>query len=196
MNTAQRGYYMISMVFLMLLLSAPSVTVPPPEAVQTCREAAGELASGLMKELTAAMTAGGAPAALSVCREKAPAIAAALSREKGLTVRRTALKVRNPENRPDEWEVAVLKEFERRLAAGEDPAAVEHAEVVTAEGKRAVRFMRAIPAKEACLQCHGDPAAMNPEVRAAVVKLYPDDAAVGFRAGDLRGAFSVTHPLP
>jgi hypothetical protein len=186
----------MSVLLMVFLLATVQLPPPPPEAVQACREAAGELASGLMKELTAAMTGGGPAAALAVCREKAPAIAAAVSKEKGLTVRRTALKVRNPENRPDDWETAVLKEFERRLAEGEDPVAVEFSEVVDMNGKRVLRFMKAIPAKEFCLPCHGDPAALKPEVKAAVAKLYPDDAAVGFRAGDLRGAFSVTTLLP
>ena len=183
-------------VALLILLTTVTPSAPPPEAVQACREATAQLASGLMKELTAAMTDGGAVDALSVCREKAPAIAAAVSKEKGLTVRRTALKVRNAENAPDAWETEVLQEFERRLAAGEDPAAIEHAARVEVGGKPAVRYMKAIPMKEFCLQCHGDPAGMKAEVKAEVAKLYPDDTAVGFKAGDLRGAFSVTRPLP
>jgi hypothetical protein len=183
-------------VALWILLTIASPPAPAPEAVQECRDAAGQLASGLMKELTTAMTDGGATAALAVCREKAPAIAAGVSKEKGLTVRRTALKVRNPANRPDAWETEVLKEFERRLAGGEDPASIEHAARVEAGGKPAVRYMKAIPMKEFCLQCHGDPAGMKAEVQAAIAKLYPADGAVGFKAGDLRGAFSVTRPLP
>ena len=181
---------------LMLLLTTVTSPPAPPEAVQDCRDATARLASGLMAELTKAMSDGGAAAALTVCRDKAPAIAASVSKDKGLTVRRTALKVRNPENRPDAWETEILKEFERRLAAGEDPAKVEHAARVEVDGKPVVRFMKAIPMKEFCLQCHGDPAGMRPEVKASVAQLYPDDAAVGFKAGELRGAFSVTRPLP
>lgn len=184
------------LLFVLLLATTSPTVVIPPEAVQECRDAAGLLASGLMAELTKAMTDGGATAALAVCRDKAPAIASSVSKEKGLTVRRTALRVRNPENRPDAWEAEVLKEFERRLAGGEDPASIERFDLTEAGGKRILRYMKAIPAKEACLQCHGDPAAMKPEVKASVAKLYPDDAAVGFKAGDLRGAFSVTRPLP
>lgn len=186
----------MSILILAVLLLSVTPAAPPPEAVQQCREAAGQLAAGLMKELTTAMAEGGAPAALSVCREKAPAIAAAVSEAKGPTVRRTALKVRNPENRPDAWETEILKDFDRRLAAGEDPAAVEHAERVEVDGRTVVRFMKAIPMKEFCLQCHGDPASMKAEVKTAIGKLYPGDTAVGFRAGELRGAFSVTLPLP
>lgn len=187
---------MPALILVFLISAAAPTVVLPPEAVQDCRDATARLTSGLMAELTKAMTDGGAAAALTVCREKAPAIAASVSKEKGLTVRRTALKVRNPENRPDAWEAEVLKEFERRLAGGEDPASIERFDLTEAGGKRILRYMKAIPAKEACLQCHGDPAAMKPEVKAAVAKLYPDDAAVGFRAGDLRGAFSVKHISP
>jgi hypothetical protein len=82
------------------------------------------------------------------------------------------------------------------MAAGEDPAGLEFAEVSELDGRRVVRFMKAIPMKEFCLRCHGDPAGMKPELKGTIAKLYPDDAAVGFKAGDLRGAFSVTRPLP
>ena len=183
-------------ITLLILLADLTPVSPPPQTVQECRDAAAQLGSGLMKELTSAMTGGGATAALAVCREKAPAIAAAVSKEKGLIVRRTALRVRNAENKPDAWETEVLKEFELRLAAGEDPATVEHAVRIEVDGRQVVRYMKAIPMKELCFQCHGDPAAMTPEVKAAVAKLYPDDQAVGFKAGGLRGAFSVTRPLP
>lgn len=184
------------MIALLFLLAAVAPPAPPPEAVQDCREAAAQLASGLMSELTKAMADGGPVPALAVCKDKAPAIAAAVSKEKGVTIRRTALKVRNPENRPDPWETRILKAFESRLAAGEDPSQMEVAEVAEVGGKKVVRFMKAIPTKEFCLRCHGERATMAPEVAAEVAKLYPGDEAVGFKAGDLRGAFSVTRPLP
>jgi hypothetical protein len=45
-----------------------------------------------------------------------------------------------------------------------------------------------------CLRCHGP--AVAPEVLAAVRRLYPDDEAVGFGEGDIRGAVSVRQALP
>ena len=50
--------------------------------------------------------------------------------------------------------------------------------------------MKAIPTGEVCLKCHGSNVA--PDVKAAIGELYPEDQATGFKAGELRGAFSVS----
>ena len=36
---------------------------------------------------------------------------------------------------------------------------------------------------------------VQPEIKAEILRLYPDDEATGFKAGDLRGAFTVTQKL-
>lgn len=46
---------------------------------------------------------------------------------------------------------------------------------------------------EGCLACHGP--AIEPKTAAAIEALYPNDEAVGFRVGDLRGAFSLTRTI-
>jgi hypothetical protein len=52
--------------------------------------------------------------------------------------------------------------------------------------------MKAIPAGEVCLACHG--AAITPEVAAALDAAYPEDQARGYALGDVRRAFSVSKP--
>jgi hypothetical protein len=47
-----------------------------------------------------------------------------------------------------------------------------------------------------CLVCHGDAAAQPPELRARLHELYPADAATGYRAGELRGAFTLRRTVP
>ncbi|MBU0678495.1 MAG: DUF3365 domain-containing protein [Verrucomicrobia bacterium] len=42
-----------------------------------------------------------------------------------------------------------------------------------------------------CLQCHGDPETFSPAVRTILEERYPEDNAVGYRAGDLRGLIKV-----
>ena len=106
---------------------------------------------------------------------------------------RTSLKLRNPANMPDAWELKVLKTFEERKAAGEDPAKIAYAEVVTQDGSKRFRFMKAIPTAELCLNCHGSE--LKPEVVKALDKYYAADKARGFNVGDLRGAFSLSKPL-
>jgi hypothetical protein len=43
-----------------------------------------------------------------------------------------------------------------------------------------------------CLACHGDPEAIDPQVKRLLAERYPDDTAVGYKPGDLRGAVSVS----
>ncbi len=159
------------------------------------RAAVKEFAGTLQGELQAAMQAGGPVNALGVCREKAPAIAADISKAKGWRVTRTSLKMRNAENAPDAWEKKVLQDFEKRKAAGEDPAKLEYAETVMGGGKQEFRYMKAImiPEGAPCLACHGGNIA--PEVAAKLKVLYPDDQATGYKTGDVRGAFSIRQPM-
>ena len=51
------------------------------------------------------------------------------------------------------------------------------------------RYMKAIPTQELCLGCHGSN--INPELSALINKTYPDDKAINFALGDIRGAFSL-----
>jgi hypothetical protein len=150
-----------------------------------------QLFSTLAGELQAAMKAGGPANAIAVCNERAPAIAADLSAD-GWQVGRTSLKLRNPDNAPDAWELQVLEAFESRRAAGEDPTRLVHAEVVE-DGSGVFRFMKAIPTGELCLTCHGSD--IRPEVEATLNELYPQDRARGYAAGELRGAFTLSKPL-
>ncbi len=147
----------------------------------------------LKGELQAAIKAGGPASAIQVCQQRAPAIAYDMSAKTGWQVGRTSLKLSNPANMPDAWELKVLKTFEERKAAGEDPAKIAYAEVVTQDGSKRFRFMKAIPTAELCLNCHGSE--LKPEVVKALDKYYAADKARGFNVGDLRGAFSLSKPL-
>jgi len=129
-------------------------------------------------------------AALSICRIKAPELAKAISADQGMAVKRVSLKNRNPVmGVANEWQTKVLNDFETRKAADEDPATLAYAEVVDHE----FRFMKAIPTAAVCLGCHG--AHLSPAVTAKLTELYPQDQAVGYKEGDLRGAFVVVKNL-
>lgn len=147
----------------------------------------------LKKALGGAMQEGGPVNAIAVCNEKAPGIAAAAAKKSGWSVGRTSLKLRNPGNEPDAWELGVLKMFEERKAKGEKPATIAHGEVVETNGKKQFRFMKAIGTEAVCVNCHGD--TLKPEVAAKLDGLYPDDQARGFSVGDIRGAFTLSKDL-
>ena len=157
------------------------------------RAVAMEFMQTLKGELQAAMKAGGPVNAIQVCNKRAPEIAAGFSEQKGWKVARTSLKYRNPDNAPDDWERAVLEQFEERKANGEDPQQLAHTEVVTDDGKKKFRFMKAIPTAPVCLACHGE--TVDAAVEARIAELYPEDRARGYNAGDIRGAFTITQPM-
>ena len=127
----------------------------------------------------------------------APAIAQEQSEKHGWEVGRTSLKTRNPNNAPDAWEAAVLKQFEERAASGESPAEMAHFEVVEENGAKAFRFMKAIGMppldKAPCLKCHGEN--IDPAISAKLDELYPEDQARGYKPGMIRGAFTITQPM-
>lgn len=54
--------------------------------------------------------------------------------------------------------------------------------------------MKAIPTAALCVKCHGE--TIDPEVEAKLKALYPNDQARGFKEGDLRGAFTLSTPVP
>lgn len=183
-------------VMLAALPLAQAEDPGPADAARlvTARAAIKGLGETLKEQLVVAIKAGGTVSALGACRTIAPVIAEERSRTYGVEVGRTALKVRNPANAPDAFERRVLEEFVRRINSGADPASLEHTETVTEGGQTLFRYMKAIPtAAEPCLACHGSN--VEPEVKTEILRLYPDDKATGFKAGDLRGAFIVTQKL-
>lgn len=147
----------------------------------------------LKQTLEAAMKEGGPVNAIGACNEKAPAIAHDAAAATGWSVGRTSMKLRNSGNEADAWEMATLAEFEARKAAGEAVDAISKAEVVEENGQKTFRFMKAIGTADVCLNCHG--AELKPEVAAKLDEVYPHDAARGFSAGDIRGAFTLKKAL-
>lgn len=46
-----------------------------------------------------------------------------------------------------------------------------------------------------CLLCHGDDSQVSEGVRAKLAELYPHDQAMGYKPGDIRGAWTIKIPL-
>jgi protein tyrosine phosphatase (PTP) superfamily phosphohydrolase (DUF442 family) len=161
------------------------------EARRVADDAANQLAATLKTRLEAAIADGGFTAGAKVCAEAAMSITAAVGAASGASVRRTALRVRNPDNRPDAFEKEWLDAQQARVAAGQ--AAEPRYDVVeAADGAKELRHLRPILFPGGvCVQCHGSPAEIPDEVAAFLRERYPEDVATGFAAGDLRGAISV-----
>lgn len=155
------------------------------QTIENSRQLSQTLQQQLGAELMAAMKAQGPVHAIQVCNEKAPQIAQSISTD-NVTVARTALRVRNPNNAPTGEQKAVMEYFAERLA--KEPSQVPEVLYNTSNGEQ--HYMRAIVMQPQCAACHGS--AVKPEVQQAVLEKYPNDAATGFEVGDLRGSFVVT----
>jgi len=181
---------------LIVILSPVTLTTaePVPETawIEQSRQLTLQLGGQLKGELTKAIADGGAVAAINVCYTRAPEIAAQLSKSSGARVGRTALRVRNPSNAPDNLERSVLEQFATDLGSGPIDRPLEAAFEIRRGDALERRYMRAIPTDALCLTCHGK--TLAPELAAAIAQNYPGDQGTGFELGQLRGAFSVIWP--
>ncbi|NOR40054.1 MAG: DUF3365 domain-containing protein [Gammaproteobacteria bacterium] len=185
---------LIIVIALSLATIVPSIHAADyATEITASRETVQEFMLTLKQELQAGMQDGGPVNAISVCNLTAPGIANTYSVRNGWDVGRTSLRLRNPDNAPDAWERATLESFEERKRAGEDPVKMEHYEVVRQDGISELRYMKAIPTGQLCLACHGEQ--VDSTVKTRLKKLYPYDQALGYRKGDIRGAFTITQPL-
>ena len=179
----------------LFLLAGCASTPDTTNLVAESRQTAGGLIQTLGGELKAAMTAGGPAEAIGVCKERAPKIAAEAAQRTGMQIKRVSLKNRNPKGVPDAWEVEALAGLEKRLAAGEKPETLDtHAVVDTPNGKM-YRYAKALVTQPACLNCHGAAENLSPEVKAKLGEAYPDDKAIGYSAGMIRGVLSMKKAL-
>lgn len=143
-----------------------------------------------------AVSTQGVADAIPVCKEKAPQLIQAKRKETGWDIRRVSLKTRNGERAtPDLWEVRQLADFNIRAANGEKPETLEKSEIVTLDGKPVLRYMKALPAGDVCLKCHGPSETLDPALKAKLTTLYPNDQATGYHKGEIRGALTVKRPL-
>ncbi|MBN2767964.1 MAG: DUF3365 domain-containing protein [Campylobacterales bacterium] len=104
-----------------------------------------------------------------------------------ISVRRTSSKVRNTENKKDSLDKWVM------LSQYGDGKA-NHKTTFIVEGEDFTRAYKPLFADKVCLKCHGQNIA-DP-LKKAIDAAYPEDKAVGYKEGDLRGFIvsEVEHP--
>ena len=185
----------LSVILSALILSPviASAQESQEQMVQESRQIIQKFAKSLKGELKAAMKAGGPTNAIKVCNEKAMDITLNASKTSGVELSRTSLRIRNPLNKPEAWEKAVLLDFDKRKNNGESPKKMEFSEIVNVNGKKQFRYMKAMGVAQPCLHCHGEK--VLPAVTEKLSQLYPDDKATGYKKGDIRGAIVLTREL-
>lgn len=179
-------------------LVAPDASPEAAEAVLVGRAAAAQAMTKLLAELTVALASDGPAGAVEVCHLKALPLTTArdpkLPQVTG--VKRTSLKVRNPANAPDAAERLVLDHVAALVARGEALPEVLLQRVEPADAPSEWRVYRPVMTQAGCLACHGEPLAQPAALRAVLQARYPQDAALGYRAGDWRGLIRVSVAPP
>lgn len=100
-------------------------------------------------------------------------------------VRQVALRYRNPDNRPDEYETARLENFNQHTLA-------ESSSMEKVNGKPVFRYLQPMVASESCLACHGE----YDKAPAFVQARFPrGHSSYNYKAGEVIGAVSVSIPM-
>ena len=150
----------------------------PLERATLSRDA---LFNELSTRLLATMSNGGPAKAIEVCSKLAPKLAKEVGEQHHVSIGRTAIRLRNENNRPPAWAEPLLKDLPTKPV-------VQDLE----NGSTGVLFP--ILLKVQCLTCHGPDDKIASEIRTELARLYPNDKATGFQEGDLRGWFWVEVP--
>lgn len=150
---------------------------------------------GLKSVLVANMKEGGPIQAVNVCSDTAADLTNLYSEKMNVDVKRVSFKNRNTNNIPDSFEEKALIEFERLMVQGKLNSETDLLEKVSVDGKEIVKYAKPIFVDAPCLNCHGSEAQIIDKVAEVLLEKYPDDKAVDYEIGDLRGAISVTKVL-
>jgi hypothetical protein len=183
-------------LILAALFAAPALA----DSIAIMQEESRAMAMPFLKQLAEenkkAVSEGGPESAIKVCKEIAPNMAGEASRKNGVRMTRVSLKVRNPMlGTADAWEQKVLQDFEARVAKGEKPDNMEFVEVVKEPAGNSFRYMKAIALQQACVACHGTADQISANVRIRLNEEYPNDKAIGYTPGQIRGAVSIKRAL-
>ena len=194
-------YFLLSILALVACQNAPDNTEsqeveqenaePEMTDLKSFEEQGATIAKAAFLELSgnlkAAMKEGGPTHAVDFCNVHALELTDKVADSLGVEIRRTSMKYRNPENAPEEHEIAALNRFEETWSNGEEPRG--YAEEV--DGK--VRYFQPIMMQPACLNCHGKQGEqINESTWQIIQEKYPEDKAYGYALNQVRGIWSIT----
>lgn len=177
--------------------AAPEITEAAPsksleaQVLDTSRYLSQQAFQALSSVLMAQVQAVGPDGAVAFCNERALPLTDSVARQHGISIRRIASRYRNPANAANAEETAILAEWEKAIAALEQPKArwFDQGDTITWYGAITIPNPR-------CLDCHGllKEGDIHPKTLAQIRKFYPDDKAVNFELGNLRGMWKISYP--
>ena len=143
-----------------------------------------ELSSNLIEQ----MKLGGPTQAVPFCNVQAMPIINEMAEKFDVTIKRTSDKVRNSENKASERELEIIEEYKSLIKNGE-----ELTPIVEFDKNQKKHYYAPIKLNAKCLACHGELGnKLSVKTDSLVKSLYPNDKAIGYKDGDLRGVWSIT----
>ncbi len=128
--------------------------------------------------------------AVEFCSKDADRLTDSVSSVLGLKIRRLAKKYRNPDNETLGKDSLIFKKYILDWL-GHQP--LKEQIIIDRDGHPV--YYNPIKVKHFCLTCHGEPGkTMNPDLAEKIKKHYPNDKAIGFKEGQLRGMWVITFP--
>ncbi len=187
---------LLTLPFLFSCIHQEEVKVPPDTAQKVAvigNRAIAKLMKELKSNLGLAIKEKGMAGAVEFCANRAQALAKKVNEELVVVkVTRISEKFRNPAHKPDKMDKKALNYFKSKLAAGNLPP--YYITVFKKGNKTYYVYYKPIRVTQFCLNCHGNPKEMKPEILKVIKERYPQDRALNYKPGDLRGAFKVVIP--
>ncbi|MGA9269100.1 MAG: DUF3365 domain-containing protein [Lutimonas sp.] len=180
-------------IILALALSSCEPSLSQKE-IRRYREQGDEIVQSASEKLSGTlmskMKEGGASAAIGFCNQSALPITKKMAAYHGVEIKRTSLRIRNPENLPNEEELKVLHHYQDRIEEGK-----ELNPLVSLDRSGKPNYYAPIRVQQKCLMCHGTLERELSSTIDSILKVkYPEDLAVGYNEGDLRGIWSISFP--
>jgi len=155
---------------------------PKEEGVKYIKMLGGTLKKNLQAQMKADKTG---LSAMAFCTHRADELTKKVNSKlpKNATVRRTTLQSRNPNNKPDALDSAVMEQMISDMNGTKNN--IE--KPILVETIKSYRVYKALVTQPVCLKCHGTEQQITPEIQKMIKENYPKDRATNFKAGDLRG---------
>lgn len=189
--------YSLSVLLFLLVLSLGTcsdegqmikTTINENEYLEKGKSIAAATFATLSGNLQKAMQEGGVQNAVSYCNLAASPLVDSLAKVYKADIRRSAILTRNPANNPTAAELSQFKIYRTTHKAGKtmNPA-------VQSIDANTVAFYAPIQLMPLCEKCHGVVGeTIAAEDYQLIKQLYPQDEAINFKTGDLRGMWSIS----
>ena len=149
------------------------------------RESVALTFNTLSTELKNALSSGGISPAIEYCNLNALKLTDSLSRSMNVVIKRATDRWRNPQNKASTQELAMIKFYQTELNKGNS---ISDSILINENSKL---YYAPIRINNLCLKCHGNENEITDYD--FIKRLYPDDRAVNYKLGELRGIWSVSY---